>query len=177
MRPATPSFLVTLLACGDGTNPAGHAPAASTAAPDAPAALPDPFVRVAPEDLVPVFDRAQLECDGAGWLLTAELVGRVDAVRAVIVRTEGRSGAWDLDLRAQPMAEGAVWQPFRRLLEDPTAECDRYESAVVFEARDAAGKTVDCVAFGAGAEELLAGELDDRLASVARGDWTGCRVR
>src|SRR5688500_11532484 len=127
MRSATPFFLTALLACGADPSRSGGAPAAPEADPSA---LPDPFGRVAPEQLAPKLDRAHLECDGAGWLVTAEVAGRADSVRAVIVRTEGPKGAWDLTLSRKSFAEGALWQPFRTLLEDPKAECDTFSSAV-----------------------------------------------
>ena len=178
MRSATALVLIAIAACDNPVAP-GRSPVSTDVEvpPTAPVDPADPFVRVSPEDLRPQIDSAYLDCDGDDWFVNVEVTGRTDAMRAVLVRTVGEPLSFELALESVEMPTGTLWEPFRGRLVDPTLPCDKQDVAVVFEALDADGALVDCVATGTSAARLADGGFGDRLRSVPRGDWSSCKIR
>ena len=167
MRVST--FLIGFVAGGCGSAEPAARPAQR---PDGPP-TPDAFVRVGPEGLAPRLDAVWWDCEGTGDLVV-EVAGRADATRVVVVRTDGDPLAFDLAPTAAELPQGSLWTRFVDRSGAPA--CDGGYVTVV-EARDASGATVDCVAFGNRARDVVSGVLDAQLAGVPRGAWTGCRIR
>jgi hypothetical protein len=168
-RPEGAMIVFAFLACGEPEPGVPNQPP--------PAAVNDPFRRVRPDEIRASFDSAFTRCEGTRWVIAADVAGRVEATHAVLVRTEGDPLAVELDLRRTPQPEGSLWERYDAEVPESAGTCDAEHTATVLEARNTAGELVDCVAFGPGAAGLVAGDHDDRLAAVTRGDWAGCRVR
>ena len=172
-RPMTRLAALVLSVAGCGVGTIAHEP------------LPDAggVERVPPEALPPAIDAAYLDCDADRWLVVGEVAGRAASARATLVRPG--AAAEVLPMTAVPFAEGALWQRFEAVIDDPARPCERAGATVqieVFgwppsppaEASDAEGPRLDCVAFGDGAAALAG----DRVpAGEAGAGVAGCRLR
>jgi hypothetical protein len=125
----------------------------------------------------PSLDSTSTRCEGDRLVVTADVAGRVHAARAVLVSTESGSGAVAVELAPGELPEGSLWERYAHEAPPTTPTCDAARTATVIEVTDAAGALVDCVAYGAGAAEVVAGRRDEQLAGVTHADWSACRVR
>ncbi len=124
-------------------------------------------------------DTVRFDCDGDGWRVSADVIGRASNVRAALVRTEGEAASFSLALTGpeQALPDDAPFQPFQTRFEDAATPCSRDGLVVAVEALDADGRAVDCVVLGERGADVLSGKYDGRLAAVPHGDWKACRVR
>jgi hypothetical protein len=160
-------FTISLLACGQ-PDPSGG--------PEAPPAARDPFNRVPVDAIAPSLDATSTRCEGDRLVVSADVAGRVHAARAVLVpAADGSAVALDLPRRELP--EGSLWERYADEAPPATPTCDAAHTTTVIEVTNAAGALVDCVAYGAGAADVVAGRRDGQLAGVTHGDWSACRVR
>lgn len=177
MRTSTVVFLSVLATACTG-EPAGEG-LPSTPVEVPPAVVNDAFHRVNGEDLPPQLDSVYLDCDVDSWRVVGEMIGRAANVRATIVDTAAPERSFSLPLQgpAEPLPPQAVFQRFEALLEDPQRRCTREGISVVVEASDASGRVVDCVAWGVGVTDVVAGEFERELPPLPHGEWATCRVR
>lgn len=168
--------VIGLLLAGSGCFDTSAPPSAPGPEPIPPGPESEILRRVKAKDLTPSVDGASVTCDGDRWVVSAEVIGSVSAVRAVVVQTDGPRVALDLALEAGPERTGP-WRRFETIIDDDATPCVRRGVATVLEVTNADGRTAACLAFGHDARALLDGAHDDRLGRIPRGAWDACRVR